>query len=102
MQKKINAYILKKKKTTHEHCTEIKKEEMNTSSMYRWAVKLHHELKHSLTASAEILKKDIKQIGVSQQDVFHPYGNSKITAQTLRKKQQINPGSARARNSYVW
>ena len=79
-----------------------KKEDMNTSMMYRWEVKLHHELKHSLTASAEILKKDIEQIGVSQQDVFHLYGNSEITAQTLRKKQQINPGSARARNSYVW
>ena len=102
MQKKINAYILKKKKPTHEHCTEIKKEEMNTSSMYRWEVKLHHELKHSLTASAEILKKDIKQIGVSQQDVFHPYGNSKITAQTLRKKQQIHPGNAHACKPHVW
>ena len=69
---------------------------------YHWAVKVHHELKHSLMASAEILKKDIKQIGISQQDIFRPYGNSKITAQTLRKKQQVDPGSAHARKSHVW
>ena len=69
--------------------------------MYCSEVKLRHKHKCSLTASAEILKKDIEHIGVSQQHVFHLYGNSEITAQTLRKKQQINPGSARARNSYV-
>lgn len=56
--------------------------------MYCSEVKLRHKHKCSLTASAEILKKDNEQIGVSQQDVFHPYGNSKITAQTLRKKNR--------------
>ena len=59
--------------------------------MYCSEVKLRHKHKCSLTASAEILKKDIEHIGVSQQHVFHLYGNSEITAQTLRKKTTDTP-----------